>query len=48
LTGKPTLYLPHGWECGYLFDTTTKTLFYGDLFTQPGIGEQALVSYCVN
>jgi len=44
LTWQSTPHLPHGWECGYLFDTTTKTLFCGDLFTQPGIGEQALVS----
>lgn len=30
-------HLPHGWECGYLFDRTTRTLFCGDLFTQPGV-----------
>jgi len=35
-------HLPHGWECGYLFETTSKTLFCGDLFTQPGIGEVPL------
>jgi flavorubredoxin len=29
-------HLPHGWECGYLFDRSTATLFCGDLFTQPG------------
>jgi flavorubredoxin len=29
-------HLPHGWECGYLFEETTSTLFCGDLFTQPG------------
>jgi flavorubredoxin len=29
-------HLPHGWECGYLFDEATRTLFSGDLFTQPG------------
>jgi len=29
-------HLPHGWECGYLFEETTGTLFCGDLFTQPG------------
>ncbi len=29
-------HLPHGWECGYLFDETTRTLLCGDLFTQPG------------
>ncbi len=32
-------HLPHGWECGYLFEQTSKTLFCGDLFTQPGFGE---------
>jgi len=31
-----TPHLPHAWECGYLFDTTSRTLFCGDLFTQPG------------
>lgn len=31
-----TPHLPHGWECGHLFDTTTGTLFCGDLFTQGG------------
>jgi flavorubredoxin len=43
LVWQSTPHLPHGWECGYLFDTTTKTLFCGDLFTQPGIGERPLV-----
>ena len=31
-----TPHLPHGWECGYLMDEQTRTLFCGDLFTQPG------------
>jgi len=31
-----TPHLPHAWECGYLFESTTKTLFCGDLFTQGG------------
>ena len=31
-----TPHLPHGWECGHLFESTTKTLFCGDLFTQGG------------
>jgi flavorubredoxin len=35
-------HLPHGWESGYLFETTTRTLLCGDLFTQPGIGEQPI------
>ena len=29
-------HLPHAWECGFLMDETTGTLFCGDLFTQPG------------
>jgi flavorubredoxin len=44
LIWQSTPHLPHGWDCGYLFDTTTKTLFCGDLFTQPGLGEKPLVS----
>ena len=31
-----TPHLPHAWECGHLFDETTRTLFCGDLFTQGG------------
>jgi len=34
-----TPHMPHGWECGLMFDTTTRTFFCGDLFTQPGKGE---------
>ena len=33
-----TPHLPHGWECGYLMEQTTRTLLCGDLFTQPGEG----------
>jgi len=29
-------HVPHGWDAGYLAETTTRTLFCGDLFTQPG------------
>lgn len=29
-------HLPHNWECGYLSEETTRTLFCGDLLTQPG------------
>jgi flavorubredoxin len=32
-------HLPHGWECGYLGEESTRTLFCGDLLTQPGRGE---------
>ena len=35
-------HLPHGWECGYLFEETTATLLCGDLFTQPGPGAEPL------
>ena len=31
-----TPHVPHGWDCGILFDDTTTTLLCGDLFTQPG------------
>ena len=31
-----TPHLPHGWDCGFLFETTTRTLLAGDLFTQGG------------
>jgi len=33
-----TPHLPHGWECGYMFEEMTRTLLCGDLFTQPGSG----------
>lgn len=28
--------LPHNWECGYIFESTTRTLLCGDLFTHGG------------
>jgi len=31
-----TPHMPHGWECGFLYEVTTRTLFCGDLFTQSG------------
>lgn len=43
LAWQATPHLPHGWDCGYLFDRTTGTLLCGDLFTQPGLGERPLV-----
>ncbi|WP_372750439.1 MBL fold metallo-hydrolase [Litorivivens sp.] len=42
LTWLDTPHLPHGWETGYFFDETTRTLLCGDLFTQPGVGEKAI------
>lgn len=35
-------HLPHGWDCGYLMETNSETLFCGDLFTQPGSALPAL------
>jgi len=37
-----TPHFPHGWECGHLFEKTTRTLFCGDLFTQPGAEHEPL------
>lgn len=37
-----TPHVPHGWDCGLAMDLSTGTFFCGDLFTQPGRGEQAL------
>jgi len=37
-----TPHVPHGWECGLLMESLTRTLLCGDLFTQPGRGEVAL------
>lgn len=37
-----TPHLPHGWECGFMLDDTTRTFFCGDLFTQGGAGEVPL------
>lgn len=31
-----TPHVPHGWDCGILFDTATGTLLCGDLLTQAG------------
>jgi flavorubredoxin len=31
-----TPHVPHGWDCGVLFDLSTRTLLCGDLFTQAG------------
>lgn len=37
-----TPHLPHGWECGLMFEQQTRTLLCGDLFTQPGANHPAL------
>lgn len=43
-TWLDTPHLPHGWECGYLFESTTRTLLCGDLFTQPGADTPPITS----
>ena len=37
-----TPHVPHGWESGFLFESKTRTLLCGDLFTQPGPGDPAV------
>jgi flavorubredoxin len=39
-----TPHLPHGWECGHLFEKTSQTLFCGDLFTQGGHQHEPLTT----
>jgi flavorubredoxin len=34
-----TPHVPHAWECGLMLETTTRTFFCGDLFTQGGSGK---------
>ena len=34
-----TPHLPHGWDCGLMMETSTRTFLCGDLFTQGGAGE---------
>jgi flavorubredoxin len=31
-----TPHVPHGWDAGLIWESSTRTLFCGDLFTQPG------------
>ena len=38
-----TPHMPHGWECGLMMESTTRTFLCGDLFTQGGKGEKPLV-----
>lgn len=44
VTWIDTPHLPHGWECGYLFERSTGTLLCGDLFTQPGCADGPAVT----
>ena len=36
LRSLATPHVPHGWDAGFFFDETEKTLFCSDLFSQPG------------
>jgi flavorubredoxin len=36
-------HVPHSWDCGFLFESKTKTLLCGDLFTQPGAVHKPVV-----
>lgn len=33
-----TPHMPHGWDCGLMMETTSRTFLCGDLFTQGGAG----------
>jgi flavorubredoxin len=35
-------HFPHGWDCGYLLETTARVLLCGDLFTQSGLGVEPI------
>jgi flavorubredoxin len=35
-------HTPHGWDCGFMMESATRTLLCGDLFTQGGKGETPL------
>ena len=37
-----TPHVPHGWDCGLLMETSTRTFLCGDLFTQGGTGATPL------
>lgn len=39
-----TPHVPHGWDCGFLADTTARTLLCGDLFTQFGADHPPLAT----
>jgi len=41
-TWHDAAHVPHGWENGFLMDETSRTLFCGDLFTQPGAEHRPL------
>ena len=37
-----TPHMPHGWDCGLMMESKTRTFLCGDLFTQGGPGDVAL------
>jgi flavorubredoxin len=37
-------HTPHGWDCGFLGEVSTRTLFCGDLFTQAGASHPAVTA----
>jgi flavorubredoxin len=37
-----TPHMPHAWDCGLMLESSTRTFFCGDLFTQGGPGDVAL------
>jgi glyoxylase-like metal-dependent hydrolase (beta-lactamase superfamily II) len=39
-----TPHVPHAWECGFLFEESSRTLLCGDLFTQPGASHPPVTS----
>jgi flavorubredoxin len=44
VTWLDTPHVPHAWECGFLYESHTRTLLCGDLFTQGGNGLPALTA----
>jgi len=40
-----TPHVPHGWDAGLMSELTTRTLFCGDLFTQPGATHEPVTEH---
>jgi len=40
-------HVPHAWDNGFLFETTTRTLFAGDLLSQEGAGDPPVTEQCL-
>jgi len=45
VTWLDTPHVPHAWECGLLYESHTRTLLCGDLFTQGGGGLPAVTEH---